>query len=71
VRFLRAETVWTYPAVFAPGTRPTLTASVTTAAGVWVTARAGDATSGALRAMAAQTQGSAPEVAVTAVGRWA
>jgi hypothetical protein len=66
-----AETVWTYPAVFAPGTRPTLTASVTTAAGVWVTARAGDATSGALRAMAAQAQGSAPEVVVTAVGRWA
>jgi hypothetical protein len=66
-----SETVWTYPATFAPGTRPTLTASATTAAGVWITARAGNATSGALRAMSAQAQGSAPEVVVTAVGRWA
>lgn len=66
-----AETVWTYPAPFAPGTRPTLTASPTAAPGVWVTARAGDGVSGALLAMAAQPQAGAPEVVVTAVGRWA
>lgn len=65
-----AETIWTYPAPFAPGTRPTLTASATAATGLWVTARAGDATAGALRAMAAEAQGSAIEVVATAVGRW-
>lgn len=66
-----AETVWTYPAPFAGGTRPTLSASATTAAGVWIAARAGDALSGHLRAMAAQSGAIAPEVMATAIGRWA
>lgn len=66
-----SETLWTYPAAFAPGTRPTLTASATTASGIWITARGGNATSGQIRAMAAQSQTTAPEVVVTAVGRWA
>ena len=66
-----AETAWTYPAPFAPGTRPTLTASATTAAGVWIAARAGDDVTGHLRAMAAASHPDAPEVTVTAVGRWA
>jgi hypothetical protein len=66
-----AETGWTYPAPFAPGTRPTLTASATTATGVWIATRAGDAATGHLHAMAAASQPGAPEVTVTAVGRWA
>ena len=66
-----AETAWSYPAPFAAGTRPTLTASATTAPGVWIAARAGDAATGHLRAMAAASQPGAPEVTVTAVGRWA
>jgi len=65
------ETAWTYPAPFAPGTRPTLTASATNAAGVWIAPRAGDETTGHLRAMAAISQPGAPEVTVTAVGLWA
>ena len=65
------ETAWTYPAPFAGGARPTLSASVTTAGGVWIAARAGDALSGHLRAMAAQSGATAPEVVATAIGRWA
>lgn len=65
-----AETVWTYPASFAAGTRPTLSASATTAVGVWIAVRAGDALSGHLRAMAAQGDGAAPEIVATAIGRW-
>ena len=65
------ETAWSYPAAFAPGTRPTLSASATTAAGLWVATRAGDETTGHLRAMAAVSAAGAPEVTVTAIGRWA
>lgn len=66
-----AETAWGYPAPFAPGTRPTVSASATTASGVWIATRAGDGTAGHLRAMAALSQPGAPEVTVTAIGRWA
>jgi len=66
-----AETAWGYPAPFAPGTRPTLSASATAAASLWVATRAGDETTGHLRAMAAVSAASAPEVTVTAIGRWA
>lgn len=65
-----AETAWTYPAAFAPSTRPTLTASATTAAGTWISARAGDETTGHLRAIAAVSAASALSVTVTAIGRW-
>ncbi|MFB9148637.1 DUF2793 domain-containing protein [Roseovarius ramblicola] len=66
-----AETAWSYPAPFASGTRPTLTASTTTAPDLWIAARAGDGITGYLRAMAATSQPGAPEVTVTAIGRWA
>lgn len=66
-----AETAWTYPAAFASGTRPTLTASATTATGIWLATRAGDEITGHLQAMAAVSTTSAPEVTVTAIGRWA
>ena len=64
------ETAWTYPAAFLSGTQPTLTASATTATGTWIAARAGDEVTGYLRAMAAVSAASAPEVTVTAIGRW-
>ncbi len=66
-----AETAWSYPAAFAPGTRPTLMASATTATGVWIATRASDAVTGYLRAMAAVSGAAAPQVTVTAIGRWA
>ena len=65
------ETAWAYPAAFAAGTRPTLTASATTATGTWIAARVGDETTGHLQAMAAVSAAGAPEVTVTAIGRWA
>jgi len=64
------ETAWTYPAAFLAGAQPTLTASATTATGTWIAARAGDEVTGYLRAMAAVSASSAPEVTVTAIGRW-
>ncbi|HAW46871.1 MAG TPA: hypothetical protein DCX34_06470 [Roseovarius sp.] len=66
-----AETAWSYPAPFAPGTRPKVSASATTTSDVWIATRAGDETAGHLRAMAALSQPGAPEVTVTAIGRWA
>ncbi|KNX42009.1 hypothetical protein ROTO_14770 [Roseovarius tolerans] len=61
---------WSYPAAFAPGTRPTLTASATTQDGLWISAIAGDHLSGTLRAHAATPIATAPEITVTAIGRW-
>ncbi|MDZ7709419.1 MAG: DUF2793 domain-containing protein [Roseovarius sp.] len=66
-----SDTAWSYPAAFAPGTQPTLTASATTATGTWIATRAGDEVTGHLRAMAATSQPDAPEITVTAIGRWA
>ena len=63
-------TGWSYPAPFAPGTRPTLTASATTQDGVWISAVVGDHLTGTLRAHAAAAVTDAPEVTVTAIGRW-
>ena len=65
-----AETAWSYPAAFLTGTQPTLTASATTSGDTWVAARAGDAATGHLRALAATSQATAAEVTVTAIGRW-
>jgi len=66
-----AETAWAYPAGFLAGTQPTLTASATTLSDTWIAARAGDAATGHLRAMAATSTTGAAEVTVTAIGRWA
>jgi hypothetical protein len=66
-----AQTGWSYPAPFAAGTRPTVTASATTQDGLWISAVAGDHLSGSLRAHAATAITNAPEVTVTAIGRWA
>jgi hypothetical protein len=66
-----AETAWSYPVAFLTGTQPTLTGSATTSSDTWVATRAGDAATGHLRAMAATSQATAPEVTVTAIGRWA
>ena len=65
-----SETAWSYPVAFLTGTQPTLTASATTAASTWIATRAGDETTGHLRAMAALSAATAPEVTVTAIGRW-
>ena len=65
-----SPTSWSYPAAFAPGTRPTLTASATTQDGVWISAVAGDHLTGSLRAHAATAVTGTPEVTVTAIGRW-
>ena len=64
------QTGWSYPAPFAPGTRPTLTANATTQDGLWISTVAGDHLSGSLRAHAAVADSTAPEVTVTAIGRW-
>jgi len=56
--------------LFAPGTRPTLTASTTTQDGVWISVVAGDHLSGTLRAHSATAIATAPEITVTAIGRW-
>ena len=64
-------TSWTYPAPFAGGTVPTLTASAITAPGVWTSTVAGDHLGGTIEAYAALADTTAPQVTVTAVGQWA
>ncbi len=65
-----SPTSWNYPAPFAPGTRPTLTASATTQDGVWISSVAGDHLTGTLRAHAATSGTGTPDITVTAIGRW-
>jgi hypothetical protein len=65
------QTAWTYPAPFASGTVPTLTASAVTATGLWISTVAGDHLSGGIEAYAAVSTSTAPQVTVTAVGQWA
>ena len=64
------QTSWSYPAPFASGTVPTLTASVVTGAGLWVSTLAGDHLSGGVQAYAATSTATAPQVTVTAIGQW-
>lgn len=64
------QTSWSYPAPFAVGTLPTLTASVVAGAGIWTSTVAGDHLSGALQAHAATSTSTAPQVMVTAIGQW-
>ncbi len=64
------QTDWTYPAPFAPGTRPTLTASAVSETGLWISTVAGDHLSGGLQAHAATATTTAPQVTVTAIGHW-
>jgi len=63
------QTNWTYPAAFANGTTPTLTASAVTEPGVWISTLAGDHLSGGIAAYAAASKATAPQVTVTAVGQ--
>lgn len=63
-------TQWSYPAAFAVGTIPTLTASVVTGPGIWGAAVAGDHLSGTVQAYAGVTGATSPQVMVTAVGQW-
>jgi hypothetical protein len=64
------QTNWTYPAPFATGTVPTLTASVVTGFGLWMSTVADDPLSGAVQAHAATSTATAPQVTVTAIGQW-
>ncbi|MFO7757688.1 MAG: DUF2793 domain-containing protein [Roseovarius sp.] len=63
-------TSWSYPAPFAGGTTPTLSASVVAAAGLWVSTVAADHLSGGVQAHAATSTPTAPQVTVTAIGQW-
>lgn len=65
------STPWTYPAPFASGTVPTLTASVVSGPGLWTSTLAGDHLSGGVEAYAATSTATAPQVTVTAIGQWA
>jgi hypothetical protein len=65
------QTPWTYPAPFASGTVPTLTASFVSGAGLWTSTVAGDHLSGGVEAYAATSTATAPQVTVTAIGQWA
>jgi len=65
------QTAWTYPAPFASGTVPTLTASVVSGAGLWTSTVAGDHLSGRVEAYAATSTATAPQVTITAIGQWA
>ena len=63
------QTSWSYPAPFASGTVPTLTASVVTGSALWISTNAGDHLSGAVQAYAATSTATAPQVTVTAIGQ--
>ncbi|MEI4232047.1 DUF2793 domain-containing protein [Roseovarius sp. D22-M7] len=64
------QTAWNYPAPFAGGTVPTLTASALGDTGLWISTVAGDPLGGALQAFAAVSKSTAPQVTVTAIGQW-
>jgi hypothetical protein len=64
------QTPWSYPAPFASGTVPTVTASVVSGAGLWVSTVAGDHLGGGIQAYAALSTATAPQVTVTAIGQW-